>query len=143
MVDAYKRAELAGVRAGMIPDPNAPELEATHTGLMLERVTELFRSYQLRKLIYQYPEPIESSYRIAVDPAGIEVDGDVAIFEACIVDSGVTVSSETGEINGEGGGTTTYLTKIAMKRESGTWKLAESKNLNEWDGETGCAEPLR
>lgn len=137
VVAAYKAAELAGIRAGMIPDPNYPDLAETHTGPMLERARELYRGYQLRKVAYRYPDPPEKGFRITVDLETVEITGDVAVLEACVVDEGERVSTETGAVIA--GGTTTFLTQVAMKHERGVWKLAESKNLNEWEGEAGCA----
>ena len=139
VVAAYKAAELAGIRAGMIPDPDYPDLAATHTGPMLERARELYRGYQLRNVAYRYPDPPEKGFRITVDPETVEITGDVALFEACAVDEGQRIDTETGKPLSPDGGVSTVLLKVAMQRVDGVWKLAERKNLDSWDGVAGCA----
>lgn len=139
VVAAYNAAELAGIRAGMIPDPNYPDLAETHTGPMLERARELYRGYQLRKVAYHYPDPPEKGFRIIVDPDKVEITGDVALFEACAVDEGQRINTETGKPISPEDGVSTVLLKVAMQRVDGVWKLAERKNLDSWDGVAGCA----
>jgi hypothetical protein len=138
VIEAYEAAERAGIEAGSIPDPDHPSLEATHTGPMLERSREVLDSFEVRAIRYEYPE--DSEFRVLADPAGVEIDGDVAIFEACVVDDGHRVHLDTGERVGESSDDVgTALVRVAMQRDNDVWKLAERQGIEEWDGVAGCA----
>jgi hypothetical protein len=139
VIAAFEDAALAAIRAGMIPDPNYPDLERTHTGPMLEQARQALRGYQLRKLALRYPDPPESGFKVTVEPTGVELTADTAVFDACAVDEGERVSTETGEFVSSNDGPDTVLVRVGMRLENGVWKLAERRELESWRGVAGCA----
>lgn len=139
VIAAYEAAEMAGIRAGLLPDPNLPDLAATHTGPMLEQTQEVLRGYQLRHIALRYPDPIESGFQITVDPATVELTEDTAVFDACAIDEGERVNTETGEFESANDGPDTVLLRVGMRLDGGVWKLAERRELESWQGVAGCA----
>jgi hypothetical protein len=139
VIAAYKAAELAGIQAGVIPDPNYPALEQTATGPMLQQTKDVLRGYELRKIALKYPEPLESGFEVTVDPAEVELTDDTAVFDACAVDRGERISTENGAYVSPNDGPDTFLLRVGMRRVDGIWKLAERRELDSWKGIAGCA----
>jgi hypothetical protein len=139
VIAAYKAAELAGIRAGVIPDPNFAALEETATGPMLSQTREVLRGYQLRKIALKYPDPLESGFEVRVDPDEVELHDDTAVFDACAVDRGERINTETGAYVSPNDGPDTFLLRVGMRRVGGIWKLAERRELDSWKGVAGCA----
>jgi hypothetical protein len=138
-IAAFEDAALSAIRAGMIPDPNHPDLERTHTDPVLTQTREALRSYQLRHIAFSYPDPPESGFRVMVDPVDVVLTEDTAVFDACAVDDGERVNTETGEFMSSNDGPDTVLVRIGMRLENGVWKLAERRELDSWRGVAGCA----
>lgn len=130
---AYEASSQAFIDAAAIPDPNFPELEATHTGPMLEQRQRVLRAFVAEGHVIRYPDG--SQYRTEV--TNVEIEGDVARFDVCIVDDGETVVASTGEV--VAGGLGTVQARAAMRRIDSTWKLAERVQEGEWEGIAGCA----
>jgi len=130
---AYEASSQAFIDAAAVPDPNFPALEATHTGPMLEQRQRVLRALQAEGRIVRYPDP--SQYRIEVDE--VEIEGDVAYLDVCVVDDGERVVVATGEV--VAGGLTTVDARAALRRIDGAWKLAERVQEAEWEGIAGCA----
>jgi hypothetical protein len=137
-VAGFKEAVFAVLRAAMIPDPNDPAVERTNTGPMLDQAREVLRGYQLRKIRLQYPEPLESGFEITVDSDAVELTADTAVFEACTVDRGQRVSSDTGEVIAPNDDPEPVRVRVGMRLVDGTWKLAERRNLDTPAGTEGC-----
>jgi hypothetical protein len=131
--DAYVASSHAFIDAAAIPDPNFPALAATHTGPMYEQRRGVLLALQADGRVVRYPP--NSQYRIEV--TDIEVDGDVARLEACVVDDGERVVAATGEVVAHG--LMTIQARAAMQRVEGVWKLAERVQEAEWEGVAGCA----
>lgn len=130
---AYEASSRAFIEAAAIPDPNFPALAATHTGPMLDQRRGVLAALKADGRVVRYPTP--SRYRIDVE--SVEIEGDVATLEVCIVDDGETVVAATGEV--VAGGLGTVQARAAMQRVDGTWRLAERRQEAEWEGITGCA----
>jgi hypothetical protein len=130
---AYVASSRAFIDAAAIPDPNFPELAATHTGPMFERRRGVLLGLQADGRIIRYSP--NSQYRIEV--TDVEIDGDVARLDVCGVDDGETVVAETGEV--VAGGLGTVQARAAMRLVDGTWRLAERVQEAEWEGIAGCA----
>ncbi|HEX7167071.1 MAG TPA: hypothetical protein VF230_08830 [Acidimicrobiales bacterium] len=130
---AYEAASRAFVEAAAIPDPDHPQLAATHTGPMLEQRRGVLRALKLDGRVIRYPE--NSQYR--TDVHAVDVDADVAVFDVCGVDDGQRVVASTGEVIS--GGVVTVLARAAMRRVDGAWLLAEREKVQEWEGVAGCA----
>lgn len=132
---AYVASSRAFIDAAAIPDPNFPALAATHTGPMFEQRRGVLFGLQADGRVVRYPP--NSQYRIEVDDESIELDGDVARLEVCVVDDGERVVVATGEVVAHG--LFTVQARAAMQRVDGVWKLAERVQEAEWEGVAGCA----
>lgn len=136
VIDAYKAASDAAIAASAppMPDPNAPALLETHTGPMLKQRQDTFRALLANGWAIRYPP--DSKYRVEVDSVEFEGD-DIAILDVCVVDDGERIVVATGEVITSGLGTVEWT--AAMRRVDGSWRLAERREKNRWDGEAGCA----
>ena len=130
---AYEASSQAFIDAAAVPDPEFPAFLATHVGPMLEQRRDVLVGLQADGRVIRYPP--DSQYRIEVED--IEIDGDVARLEVCVVDDGERVVVSTGEV--VAGGVGTVQARAAMQRVDGTWKLAERTQEAEWEGIAGCA----
>ena len=132
---AYTASSRAFIDAAAIPDPDFPALSTTHTGPMLEQRRNVLRALRADGRIIRYPP--NSQYRVEIDGATFELDGEVARFEICGVDDGERVVVATGEV--VGGGVVTVRARVAMQKVEGSWRLAERQQLAEREGVAGCA----
>ena len=130
---AYVASSRAFIDAAAIPDPNLPALAATHTGPMLEQRRGVLLGLRTDGRVIRYPP--NSQYRIEV--RDIEIDGDVARLDVCVVDDGETVVAASSEVVAHG--LFTVQARAAMRRVDGTWRLAERVEEGEWEGIAGCA----
>lgn len=130
---AYEAASRAFIDAAAIPDPNFPAVAATHTGPMLEQTRNLLRALRADGRFIRYPP--NSRYRI--DVKSVEMTGDVARMQVCVVDDGERVERATGQVIA--GGIVTVQWTAAMRRVEGAWRLAERREDGRWDGVAGCA----
>lgn len=130
---AYEASSRAFIDAAAIPDPSFPALAETHTGPMLEQRQRVLRAFQANGQVMRYPDG--SEYRIEV--TDVDIEGDVARLDVCIVDDGETVVASSGEV--VAGGLGTVQVRAAMRLIDGTWRLAERVQEAEWEGIAGCA----
>lgn len=130
---AYESASRAFIDAAAIPDPEFPEIAATHTGPMLEQRRDVLRALQKDGRAIRYPQPTQ--YRIEVEDA--DIDGDVATLTVCVVDDGERIEVATGRVIASGVGTVKWT--AALRRSEGAWLLAERREEARWDGVAGCA----
>jgi hypothetical protein len=136
VVDAYLAAENAAVAAASPPTPNPddPQLAATHTGPMLQQRKDVFSGLRDSGLAIRLPENSQTRETVS----SIEYQGDdVAILDVCAVDDGERIVVASGEVVASGLATVEWT--AAMQRQDGTWKLAEREEQNRWEGEAGCA----
>jgi hypothetical protein len=67
----------------------------------------------------------------------VEVSGDSATVQDCVINDGLVVSSRDGSVvNDE---VVTHNLQGEMQRVDGEWRLAESRLLQSWEGMAGCA----
>ena len=130
---AYEAASRAFIDAAAIPDPDFPAFVATHAGPMLEQRRGVLTGLRADGRVIRYPP--NSQYRIEVQD--IEIDGDVARLDVCVVDDGERVVVSTGEV--VAGGVGTVQARAAMQLVDGEWRLAERTQEAEWEGVAGCA----
>lgn len=138
VIDALLAAEDAATAATAPPTPNPehPDLLATHTGPMLEQTQMLAIGLAANGWAIRLPE----NTRFRTEVESVEFDParpDVAFLETCAVDDGERFVVATGEIIA--GGLVTVEFTDAMQRLDGLWKLAERREENRWEGEAGCA----
>jgi outer membrane murein-binding lipoprotein Lpp len=140
VVAAVEAAEDAAGAAFAPPTPNPqhPDLLATHTGPMLEERQLLASGLVASGWAIRRPE--DTKFRVEVDLDSVRFDpdnADVAFLTTCAVDDGERFVVETGEVVASGLFTIEFTD--AMQRVDGVWKLAERREENLWDGEAGCA----
>lgn len=132
---AYEASSRAFIDAAAVPDPDFPAVAATHTGPMLEQRRNVLRALEADGRVIRYPE--NSQYRVEVDEDTFELTENVATFEICGVDDGERIVVSTGEV--VAGGVVTVRARVAMQLIDGSWRLAERRQLAEWEGVAGCA----
>lgn len=142
VVAAYEDAVNAAsdALAPPTPDPDHPDLLATHTGPMLEQRQTVASGLAANGWAIRLPK--DTKFRAQVDPDSVEFepdDPDVAFLTACSVDDGERFVVKTGEPVADSGGLFTIEFSVAMQRLDGVWKLAERREENRWEGEAGCA----
>lgn len=138
VVAAYEAADEAASEAlaPPTPDPEHPDLVATHIGPMLEQRQTVAQGLAANGWAIRLPE--DSRYRVEVESVEFDPDDpDVAFLTTCAVDDGERFVVETGEIIADGLSTIEFTE--AMRRVDGTWRLAERREENRWEGEAGCA----
>jgi hypothetical protein len=136
VIDAYLAAEeaAAAASAAPLPNPEHPDLLATHTGPMLDQRQEAVSGLRANGWAIRLPEG--SKYREEVESVEFE-ENDVAILKVCVVDDGERFDVETGEVIASG--LATGAVTAAMRRVDGAWMLAERREDRQWEGEAGCA----
>jgi hypothetical protein len=130
---AYETASRAFIEAAAIPDPDFPAFIGTHVGPMLEQRREVLTGLRADGRAIRYPP--NSQYRIEVQD--VEIDGEVARLDVCVVDDGERVVVSTGDV--VAGGIGTVQARAAMQLVDGEWRLAERTQEAEWEGVAGCA----
>ena len=89
--------------------------------------------------------PIDSgvAFERAAEPHNIqrvtvvEIDGDRAVVQECVVDDGLVVSRDTGEVVDDS--VSTHNVQAEMLRVDGVWKVSEARLLQQFEGVAGCA----
>ena len=119
------------------PNPDLPELAETHTGLMLDRMTETANGLRTAGIASRLPE--DTQHRIEVESVRFdEVDGiETAFLDVCIVEDAERIDPATGQVLKEG--VVTAKSTEAMQRIDGVWKLAERRQDSVEEGVVGCA----
>lgn len=133
VANAYDAASRAFIHAATEPDPDAPQIAATHTGPMLEQTTDLLRALRRDGRFIRYP----SNSQYEIDVQSVEVVDDVARMSVCVVDDGERIERSTGNVIA--GGVVTVQWTAAMRRIDGVWRLAERRETARWEGVSGCA----
>ena len=119
------------------PDPELPALAETHTGLMLDRMTQTANGLKMSGIASRLPE--DTQHSVEVESVRFdEVDGvEVAYLEVCIVEDAERIDPATGQVLETG--VVTFASTEAMQREDEVWKLAERRQDSVEEGVTGCA----
>ena len=115
------------------PNPDDPALREYATGAQLDAVVA-----ETRANLEQ-----GRAFRPADDPADIqwvnviEVEGDHAVVQECVVTDGVIFNRDTGEvIDGE---VYTQNVRGELQRVDGAWKVSAARLIQQWEGVAGCA----
>lgn len=119
------------------PNPDLPELAETHTGLMLDRMTQTASGLKTAGIASQLPD--DTQHRLEVESVRFEdVDGvETAFLDVCIVEDAERIDPATGQVLKEG--VVTAKSTEAMQRIDGVWKLAERRQDSLEEGVVGCA----
>jgi hypothetical protein len=139
VITAREAADEAQVEAlgPPVANPDLPELAETHTGLMLERITETAAGLERNGYVERYPE--DSQHSLEVESVRFDTvdDKEVAFLEVCRVGDSERIVQSTGEVLTSG--VWTFHTTEAMEKVDGVWKLAERRSDTAEEGVTGCA----
>jgi hypothetical protein len=115
------------------PDPNAAALREYATGEQLDAVIAETQSNLDEGLAFQRAAEPHNIQRVTV----IEMDGDHAVVQECVVADGVVVRRDTGEVvNDE---VNTHNVQAEMTRVDGVWKVSAARLLQRFEGVAGCA----
>lgn len=129
---AYDAANKAFIDAAAIPDPERPDLLATHTGPMLKQTQDVLRALKSEGRAIRYPSP--SKYRIEI--SDVRIEGDVARLRFCGVDDAQRVEIASGRVISAG--VISARGRAALRQVDGVWKLAEQDFDSREDGELAC-----
>ncbi len=115
------------------PDPNDPALREYATGEQLETVVAETQSNLDEGLAFQRPAEPHDIQRVTV----VEIEGDRAVVQECVVADGIVVRRDTGEVvNDE---VNTHNVQAEMTRVDGVWKVSAARLLQRFEGVAGCA----
>ena len=119
------------------PDPELPALEETHTGLMLDRMTQTANGLKVAGIASRLPEDTQHSLEVESIRFGEAEGVEVAYIEVCIVEDAERIDPATNQVLKEG--VVTARSTEAMQKIDGVWKLAERRQDSVEEGVVGCA----
>ncbi len=115
------------------PNPDDPALREFATGEQLETVVNETRANLEQGLAFRRAENPSGYQRVTV----IEVDGDHAVVQECVVSDGVIIRRDTEEVvNDE---VATHNVRGELARVDGVWKVSSARLVQRWEGVAGCA----
>ncbi len=115
------------------PNPNDPALRQYATGAQLDAVLAETQTNLDQGLTFRRAANPADIQRVTV----VEVNGDRAIVQECVVSDGVIVQRDSGEIvNDE---VTTHNVRGEMQRVEGVWRVSAAQLVQRWEGVAGCA----
>ena len=115
------------------PDPSDPALREYATGEQLDTVIAETQSHLDQGLAFQRAAEPHNIQRVTV----VEIEGDRAVVQECVVADGVVVRRDTGEVvNDE---VNTHNVQAEMTRVDGVWKVSAARLLQRFEGVAGCA----
>lgn len=133
VLDDFMAARAAFSTSLESPDPDNPELAATHVDPMLTEVTNTNAEWKGFGQAGRFPENSVSR----TDALSIEITGDQAIVETCGVDDSVVFDTATGAVLNDD--VVTVRASSTLTNVDGDWKLTTRSELERWEGVAGCA----
>lgn len=116
-----------------IPNPDDPALREFATGEQLETVINETRANLEHGLAFRRAANPSDIQRVTV----VEVDGDHAVVQECVVADGVIVRRDTGDaVNKD---VATHNVRGELARVDGVWKVSSARLIQRWEGVAGCA----
>ena len=115
------------------PDPSHPALADFATGAQLDAVVAETQSNLDDGLAFRRAEDPHGFQKVTV----IEIEGDRATVQECVVSDEVIYRRDTGEIVNDA--VATHNVRGEMQRVDGVWKLAEARLLQSFEGVAACA----
>jgi hypothetical protein len=116
-----------------IPDPAAPALAESATGEQLGVVTRETQRNLDQGLTFQDRSGPAAIQRVRV----VEVDGDRAQVQECVVDDELLVDRETGAVVDDS--IETHSVVGDLERVVGEWRVSSVRLVQQWEGVAGCA----
>ena len=116
-----------------IPNPDDPALREYATGAQLDAVLAETQTNLDQGLAFRSPASPADIQSVTV----VEVNGDRAVVQECVVSDGVIVQRDSGEIvNDE---VTTHNVRGDMQRVEDEWRVSAAQLVQRWEGVAGCA----
>ena len=86
-----------------------------------------------------YPSPVGLPFVAGNEGAGevIEVGGDRAVVQECVVDDQVVVRRDSGAVVNDA--VASHNVRGELKRVGGVWRVSEARLIQRWEGVAGCA----
>lgn len=115
------------------PNPDDPALREYATGAQLDAVIAETRANLEQGLAFRPAEDPVGIQRVNV----IELQGDHAVVQECVVTDGVIFRRDTGEVvDGE---VYTQNVRGELQRVDGVWRVSSARLIQQWEGVAGCA----
>lgn len=115
------------------PNPDDAALREFATGEQLETVVNETRANLAQGLAFRRAASPSDFQRVTV----IEVDGDHAVVQECVVADAVIVRRDTGEVVNDA--VATHNVRGELLRVDGVWKVVSARLVQRWEGVAGCA----
>ena len=115
------------------PNPDDPQLPATHVDPMLAEVRKTNAQWQAFGQAGRFPANSVSR----TEPLTVEINGDAASIETCGVDDSIIYQPATGKVLNSD--VVTVQATSTMARTNGRWMLQTRTELHRWEGVAGCA----
>lgn len=115
------------------PNPDDPALRDFATGAQLDAVIAETRSNLENGLAFRPAANPSDIQRVDV----IDLEGDHAVVQECVVTDGVIYRRNTGEVvDGE-----VYTQNIRgeLQHVDGAWRVSSARLIQQWEGVAGCA----
>ncbi len=116
-----------------VPNPDDPALRDFATGRQLDAVVAETQSNLDSGVAFERAAEPHNIPRVTV----VEIDGARAVVQECVVDDGLVVSRDTGEVVDDS--VSTHNVQAEMLRVDGVWKVSEARLLQQFEGVAGCA----
>lgn len=116
-----------------VPNPDDPALREFATGEQLAKVVDETRANLEQGLAFRRSANPSNIQRVTV----IEVDGDHAVVQECVVADGVIVRRDTGAVVNDD--VATHNVRGELARVDGFWKVSSARLVQRWEGVAGCA----
>ena len=135
IVGRYKQFWEVRFEANQPPvNPSDPRLSEFATGQQLDNVLLETRQRRDQGLALRRPEPSVYERRVKLT----RVDGDSAELQDCATNDGIVYRVATGEVVDDS--VVTRSISATMRLVDGTWRLSETRVVQEWEGVAGCAK---
>ena len=115
------------------PDPDAPALRDFATGAQLDTVIAETGANLDQGLALRRPDDPVGFQQVRV----IEIDGDRAVVQECVVDDLVVVRRDGGAIVNDA--IATHNVRGELVKVDGVWRVSEARLVQRWEGVAGCA----
>jgi hypothetical protein len=116
-----------------VPNPAAPGLAEFATGDQLAAVVAETQANLDNGVAFRPADRPANIREVRV----VSIEGDIAVVQECVVDDGLVVRRDTGEVVNDS--VTTQSVRGELRRVDGAWRLAAATVIQFWEGVAGCA----
>jgi hypothetical protein len=115
------------------PNPDDPALREYATGEQLDAVIAETRTNLEQGVAFRRADDPAEFQRVTV----VEVDGDRAVVQECVVSDGVIVRRDTGAVVNDD--VATHNVRGELEQVDGVWRVSAARLVQRWEGVAGCA----